>query len=189
MKLNNIIENLKLININECNSNETEEILNIRNEDKIRSKMFNTEIISNDDHLKWKTTFKNSLNNFFYAIIFKKKIIGGLGMKNYDKQKKSVDWAFYISSKKKILGLGASVEYYAINYMFSKLSLKKLYCYVIRSNKEVIKLHNKFGFKIKKIDKYFSKNYSYDNISNVQKMCLSYEEWYLRKNIIKKKFL
>ena len=49
-------------------------------------------------------------------------------------------------SEKNIIGLGASVEFFAINYFFDIFKLK-LYCFVLKHNQEVVKLHKRFGFK------------------------------------------
>ena len=49
----------------------------------------------------------------------KKKIVGGLGIKNLNKKVMTADWAFYISEKSKFIGLGASVEFKALEYFFN----------------------------------------------------------------------
>ena len=58
----------------------------------------------------------------------------------------TAEWAFYISQKKNFIGLGALIEFKALEFFFSIFNIKKLICLVLKSNAEVIKLHYKFGF-------------------------------------------
>ena len=149
MKLINILNNLEIDNIKNLNYKEVLFIKNIRNEAEIRKNMFNKHIISHQEHINWYTRLKKINSEKFYCIKYKKKIIGGLGLKYLNKNI-SAYWSFYISKKASFSGLGATVEYMALNYFFSKYRLKKICCYVLKKNSLVIKLHEKFGFKKKK---------------------------------------
>ena len=188
MNLNSFLKEIKTKNINDCNQEEIKNILQIRNEEKIRKNMFNSSLISLVSHREWVKKFKNNKKNFFFGIFLKEKLIGGLGLKNYDQQFNHVDWAFYISDKDNKIGLGASVEYFSLEYIFTNFNINSLFCYVLISNSEVLKLHNKFGFKKIDLDKDFNKRYNYDNIQNVQRLILTKESWNFLKKDIKKKY-
>ena len=108
--------------------------------------MFNSSLISLVSHREWVKKFKTIKKIFFWNFL-KRKLIGGLGLKNYDQQFNHVDWAFYISDKDNKIGLGASVEYFSLEYISTNFNINSLFCYVLTSNSEVLKLHNKFGFK------------------------------------------
>ena len=78
----------------------------------------------------------------FFGVKYQDKIIGGLGLK--DIKKSNAYWSFYISENDKILGMGAILEFKALDFFLINLDLKnKLLC--IEKNNEVIKLHKKFA--------------------------------------------
>ena len=76
--------------------------------------MTNKKIISVKEHLIWFKKNNFSKVNFFYCIRYQNKIIGGLGLKNYDKNLLSGEWAFYIAEKSNFTGLAVSIEFKAI---------------------------------------------------------------------------
>lgn len=121
-----------------------------------------------------------------YGIYFKKKLIGGLAVSRNSIDPYKAEWGFYVSKKNKILGIGALIEYSAINYIFSKYCLRELYCFVIKSNISVLKLHKKFGFK-----KIFFKGTIYashlpKNFTNIFALKLKKIKWNENKNLILK---
>ena len=185
MKLINTLSNLKLQNILNCSKIETDEILKFRNEKEIRKNMFTQHIISKKEHLEWlkKLKINNSVKNL---IVFKNnEVIGFFGISKIFKQE-SAYWAFYISKEFRKIGIGISLEYLAIEYLFKRLRLKKIFCEVLLSNPDVINLHKKFGFTLT------NKN-NYTILINKKKiklvkLKLKKEKWEILKLNIKKKF-
>ena len=146
MNLNKILKNIYFENIIKCSEEDIRNIRNIRNELNIRKNMTNNKLISNNEHIEWYQSLKNSKPNFFYAIRYHNDLIGGVGVKSFDEKSRFAEWSFYVSEKKKFTGLGAALEFKAINFIFELFRLKILYCYVLKHNPEVIKLHKRFGF-------------------------------------------
>lgn len=189
MNLNNIISNLEFRNILKVNYKDVLELLKIRNKQNIRDKMFNKKYITKFDHNLWLSNIKKTTKEDFYIIYYKNDICGGLGIKNNNVEFKECDWAFYISDKFNFAGLGASIEFKSINFLFKKYQLSRLYCYVLKTNSNVIKLHKKFFFlkvpiiekKINKYDINFSKN-------SITKFCLDLKRWKLLSKKLFKKF-
>jgi len=72
-------------------------------------------------------------------------ILGVVGFNNIDKIHQKSDWAFYLD-KLDIIGLGAILELYIIDYAFNEMGIEKLNCEVLESNLSVVKMHKKFGF-------------------------------------------
>ena len=124
MKLKTILDNIQFKPIKKCNFKEIKIIRQIRNEDKIRKKMRTKHRISISEHLVWFDKIKHSKKNFFYVIKYQDHIVGGLGLKNLNKKLLFGEWSFYISSKKNFIGLGASIEYKAIEFFFKTLKLR-----------------------------------------------------------------
>ena len=159
MDLKNILINLDFKNIISCSNSEVEKIRLIRNEKKIRIMMRTEGIISFLDHKLWLSNLKFSKINFFYCIFYKNEIIGGLSFKNYNQDRFSGEWGFYISGKKNFTGLGFVLEFKALEFIFDKFNIKELYCYVLKHNVGVIKLHKKFKFVNVKFEEYVKINH------------------------------
>lgn len=188
MKLDKILNNLELKNINDLKKEEILEIRLMRNEKKIRKNMMNTKIISEKDHLKWYKDFKTSKSNYFFVIKYNKNFVGGLGFKEFNKKLLLGEWSFYISEKKNIIGLGASVEFFAINYFFDIFKLKKLYCFVLKHNQEVVKLHKRFGFKEITFNDYKKNIILAKRVSDAIYLTLEKRDWKNIKKIIYQKY-
>lgn len=146
MNLKNTINKLYFKDISKLNIIELKKVLQIRNETNIRKNMLTHGVITTKAHKEWHMSFKKSKKDFFYAIFFLDKLIGGLTADVTDIKNKNINWGFYLSSKIKINGLGASLEFKAINFFFEKFKIDKLKCFVYKSNSSVIKFHKKFGF-------------------------------------------
>ena len=84
MFLKKISDNLNFQNILTCSEADVRVILEIRNEERIRNNMFNNKIISLEEHLLWKKNLLETNTDRFYCIKYKKIIVGGLGLKNYN---------------------------------------------------------------------------------------------------------
>ncbi|NMN67103.1 UDP-4-amino-4,6-dideoxy-N-acetyl-beta-L-altrosamine N-acetyltransferase [Candidatus Pelagibacter ubique] len=188
MKLNKVIDKIELNNINYLSNKEILEIRLIRNEKKIRNNMVNTKIISEKDHLKWYKKFNTSKSNFFYAIKYNRELVGGIGFKEFNKKLLLGEWSFYISEKKNIVGLGASVEFLSINHFFDIFKLKKLYCYVLGHNLEVVKLHKKFGFKEIKFNDYSKNIILAKQVSDAIYLSLDKKDWEFTQEQIYQKY-
>ena len=186
MNLKNILNNLEFKNINFCNKLEVAKIRNLRNNSFIRENSVNKKIITIKEHLAWAKKIKTSKHQFFYCIIYKDKIIGGLELKNYNKNLLIGEWAYYVATKSNFVGLGASIEFKAIDYLFNFFKLKKLFCYVLDHNLKVIKLHYKFGFKEISYKQY--PQYKNLNLQNSKYLCLNASKWADVEKIIYNKF-
>ena len=190
MKLNIILNNLKFKNIILSSKEELMRIREIRNEENIRLNMNTNQKILINEHLDWFKKIKLSKINYFYSIKYKDQIVGGLGLNNYDKNLLFGEWSYYVSDKSKFVGLGASIEFKAIEYFFNFYKLKSLFCYVLRHNSAVIKLHNKFGFEKISFNEYFRNNNLKNEVSNAIYLTLNKSKWNLiNKDINKKYFL
>jgi UDP-4-amino-4,6-dideoxy-N-acetyl-beta-L-altrosamine N-acetyltransferase len=188
MFLKKISDNLNFQNILTCSDADVRVILEIRNEEKIRNNMFNSKIISLEEHLLWKKNFLESNTDRFYCIKYKNIIVGGLGLKNYNIKNLSADWAFYVAESRNFIGLGASIENKALNYFFDNYKIKNIFCYVLISNAAVINLHKKFGFKKINMDSNFEDNFLNVKKKDVLRMKLSKFEWIANKSSIYNKF-
>lgn len=186
MNLENSFKKIAFKNIKFCNSHNKFEILKIRNEENVRKYMFNSNIISEQDHNIWLSILDKSSIKNFYCIEYEKKIIGGLGFNLLDKVNQNFDWSFYKSQDIKMLSIGGLIELKALDYIFSKYNTNNLFCYVFKNNTKVLKLHKRFGF----IETDFKNDFNIPkniSIKEVIFLHLNKDKWNTGKNMLYKK--
>lgn len=189
MNLVKIMNDITFVDIKDSSIDDIKKIRHIRNNNQIRKNMINKKIISYKDHIMWYHKMISSKINFFYIVKYAKQIIGGLGLKSYNSKLNIAEWSFYILPEKNFIGLGATLEFKSIEYLLEKFDLKKLYCYVLGHNLDVIKLHSKFGFNQIVFDEYQSYIYLQKNIPGTVYFSLDKNKWdKLRKLIYQKYF-
>ena len=185
MRLYNQKNFIKFTNVDFLSKREIEIIRGIRNELFIRKNMFNSHKITEKEHDNWAKYIKKQSEEKFYAVFYKDKIVGGLGLKSILKNE-SAFWSFYISQNQKVTGLGPIIEYIALNYFFKTYNFKKLYCFVLNKNNLVIKLHKKFGFTESKIlNKKKLQKTQYNKVTQLE---ISRLGWKRKKNKFNKVF-
>ncbi len=188
MNLETVLNNIEFKSLKRCTSLEIKLIRQIRNEEKIRKKMKTQHKILISEHSLWCNKVKSSKTNFFYTINYHDQLIGGLGFNNFNKKILCGEWSFYISNKKNFIGLGASIEYKAIEFLFKIFKLNELYCYVLGNNLEISRLHKKFGFKEISFTNYSRKKFLNKQIINAVYLVLKKSKWKSTKKQIYRKY-
>ncbi len=118
-----------------------------RNEPTVRVNMYTQHEISREEHLTWweKTKIRADQKYLMYEMMGNAR--GIATFTSIDLQSNNSAWAFYASPSAPI-GTGSKMEFLMLEHAFQELKLRKLYCEVLAFNTPVIKLHQKFGFKI-----------------------------------------
>ena len=99
-----------------------------------------------------------------------------------------MDCAFYVSPEKNFPGLGACIEFKAINFIFNNYKVLKLFCYVLKDNKKVSNLHKKFYFLPTPLqDKLLHKYKINIPKHKINRFCLSFISWKLNSKELKTK--
>lgn len=129
---------------------ELELMLTWRNAPDIRANMYTRHEISLEEHLDWwkRAQLRTDQQYFMYEVGDQPfGIVGFMGM---DSTSENSSWAFYASPAAP-KGTGSKMEFLALEHAFRTLKLHKLHCEVLAFNSPVIKMHQKFGFKIEGI--------------------------------------
>jgi UDP-4-amino-4,6-dideoxy-N-acetyl-beta-L-altrosamine N-acetyltransferase len=121
-----------------------------RNEPAVRANMYTRHVITREEHLNWWEKIKKCKDNQYFIYEQADEPIGIVAFYNIDKENQNSTWAFYASPFAP-KGSGSKMEYLALEYAFRELKLHKLYCEVLAYNSAVIKLHQKFAFKVEGI--------------------------------------
>lgn len=140
----------KKINLVPLISLETEiqlKIRELRNEINIRKWMYTDHLIGVNEHLSWINKLKQDNSQIVFAILDEtlNTPLGLISVNEINTLHKKADWAYYLGETARG-GLGTTLEYHFINFIFEILKLEKLNCEVIEGNAPVIALHKKFHF-------------------------------------------
>lgn len=128
--------------IRKMRQHDIESVFQWRNDSSVRLFMFNQTKIGFEEHLKWIN--ENFNNEFQYLLIFENYGIPQAFIR-FSVEQDVADWGFYKrpGSPK---GIGKQLGFFAIDYAFKKIGLKKIKAQVINYNDSSLFLHRRIGF-------------------------------------------
>jgi UDP-4-amino-4,6-dideoxy-N-acetyl-beta-L-altrosamine N-acetyltransferase len=138
-----IIQRARLKDIKES---DLMQILYWRNQDSIRKVMYNSEIISLDQHQKWFERLQESESAISKIFYFDQVPYGVLNINHIDLINNSCEWGFYIGANNAPRGIGTMLGYTSLNYIFKELKIRKLIAKVLSTNEKSLVFHQKLGF-------------------------------------------
>lgn len=130
-----------------CEVSQQLDILDIRNTETVRQWMYQSDPISVPEHLAFVGSLENNKTKQFFVVLEGETPVGAIIFSRIDLTNRCTDWAFY-TSPRALKGLGSVLEIAALTYVFEHLQMEKLHCEVLESNERVIRMHQRFGFKI-----------------------------------------
>ncbi len=136
--------------LRQVEDSELELMLAWRNEPSVRENMYTTHEISLKEHMAWWEGVNNSDTQCYFVYEYDGQPCGIVGFTKIDRLSQNSEWAFYASPDAP-RGTGSRMEVLALDFAFGEMGLHKLCCEVLAFNAPVIKLHEKFGFKIEGI--------------------------------------
>lgn len=145
-----------------------------RNAPSVRMNMYTRHEISHEEHCAWWSRIKQDESNQYLMYQMDGSPLGIVGFNGVDRINKQSLWAFYAAPDAP-RGTGTNMEFLALDYAFTFLELHKLSCEVLAFNAPVIKLHEKFGFKIEGV---FREHHRVDeNYVDVVRLGMLSAEW------------
>lgn len=141
-----IVFKIDLRPIGELPTDEQAKIVSIRNQPGVRKNMYNSYVISKEEHLAWLQRMSHAQDSRFFAVYFNNTLIGGVSLNAINRANRRADWAFYLDEATHGKGIGPALEFAFLDYAFATEGLAKLNCEVLSSNEAVVRLHKKFGF-------------------------------------------
>jgi UDP-4-amino-4,6-dideoxy-N-acetyl-beta-L-altrosamine N-acetyltransferase len=137
---------ITLIPLIELDTESQLKVRDIRNEDNVRKWMYTDHIIEVGEHLGWINSLKTTDKQIVFAVMDKGSgPLGAMSVNAIDRHQKRADWAYYLSSDARG-GLGSTIEFFFIDFVFGTLGMEKLNCEVIKGNDMVVQLHKNFLF-------------------------------------------
>lgn len=172
-----------LRNINES---ELEVMLAWRNAPAVRTNMYTRHEIGLEEHLSWwrEVSLRSDQKYFMYE--FDGKPSGIVGFTEINTIHSRASWAFYAAPGAP-RGTGSRMELLALDHAFKELSLHKLSCEVLAFNVAVIRLHEKFNFKVEGV--FRAHHFVEGEYVDVYRLGLLSHEWESHRSIMCEKLL
>lgn len=160
--------------LRDLKNEELELMLSWRNAPSVRANMYTQHEISFNEHVAWWSSIKNRVDQKYFMFETEDKPCGIVAFNQIDFMNNNSLWAFY-ASPDAVKGTGSRMEFLALDYAFSEMNLHKLNCEVLAFNTQVIRLHQKFGFKIEGI---LREQYKVEsNYSDIYLLGILADEW------------
>jgi UDP-4-amino-4,6-dideoxy-N-acetyl-beta-L-altrosamine N-acetyltransferase len=145
-----------------------------RNEPAVRANMYTRHEISREEHLTWWGKTKERVDQKYFMYELAGEPIGIAAFSAIDIENQNSAWAFYASPSAP-RGSGSKMEYLMLEHAFGTLKLHKLYCEVLAFNSAVIKLHQKFAFKVEGI--FRGQHKINDDFTDIYRLGIFAGEW------------
>ncbi len=135
-------ENIELINFIDLTKEEKFMILSWRNDERIRNWMYNTDVISKEDHLDFIDNLQERKDRLYFLVKEEDEYIGVIDFTNIENN--IAYMGIYSNPDKK--GFGEKLLDSIIYYGKKKLKLKKIIAEVYAGNKKAISLYKQKDF-------------------------------------------
>lgn len=163
---------------------ELELMLAWRNAPAVRANMYTQHEISAEEHLAWWTKIRTRADQKYFMYEMAGAPTGIAAFTGIDIQSQNSSWAFYASPTAP-RGTGSKMEFLMLEHAFGTLQLHKLYCEVLAFNTPVIKLHQKFGFKVEGL--FRDQHKVDDNFVDTYRLGILAVEWQDQRQAMHKK--
>ena len=100
-----------------CSDVQKQQVLSIRNQLNVRSSMYTDHEIELDEHLSWVARLETDKRHVVFVVLFNDVVSSVVSVNTIDRLHNKADWAFYLDQNVRG-GLGASLEYALINFVF-----------------------------------------------------------------------
>ncbi|MFK3795026.1 MULTISPECIES: UDP-4-amino-4,6-dideoxy-N-acetyl-beta-L-altrosamine N-acetyltransferase [unclassified Pseudomonas] len=151
----------------------------LRNQEEVRKFMYTSHEISPQEHEQWLRSLKGNPRQSVFAAMRDGELAGVVSLSAINATQKTADWAFYLDTRLRGKGLGSLVEFWMLDHAFNEAGLEKLNCEVLEMNAAVIKMHQKFGFKIEGVRRH--NIIKEGSRVNVVLLGITQEEWEARR--------
>jgi UDP-4-amino-4,6-dideoxy-N-acetyl-beta-L-altrosamine N-acetyltransferase len=121
-------------------------ILEWRNSERIRAHMYSDHVISGQEHRQWFKRLQESHSEKCLMFLRETEPTGVVRITQIDSTHRRCYWGFYIGDTNAPKGSGLMMGYLALEYIFSKLDMRKVCGEAFAFNKASLSYHLKMGF-------------------------------------------
>lgn len=134
------------VKLKEMQESDLSLVLSWRNQEFIRKLMYNSAVISKEEHVEWFNKIQKQNTSEALVFYFNNKPYGVINIHNINTLNGTCDWGFYIGEKDAPSGLGKILGYLGIQFIFYELNMRKICAEVLEFNKKSYFFHKKIGF-------------------------------------------
>lgn len=177
-----------MIELRDVREDDRETLRKWRNLPEVSAYMYTDHVITAEEHNQWFAQAMADSTRRYWVIVCDGEDVGLANIIDIDKKNSRCSWAFYIASPTvRGRGIGTFVEYSVVRYVFEELSLNKLCCEVLASNEAVVKMHERFGFKIEGV--FREHIIKRDGKHDVVRLALLQSEWFELKPFVEARLI
>lgn len=133
-------------NLRKLHERDLPDVFAWRNSNRVRHNMFNSHLISWEEHQSWFARVKNDNKNIYMIFECQGTPIGVTYFTNINWRDKVGFWGFYLGMDSLPRGTGAVMGWFSLEYAFAILELRKLSGEVFSFNLASVSLFKKMGF-------------------------------------------
>jgi UDP-4-amino-4,6-dideoxy-N-acetyl-beta-L-altrosamine N-acetyltransferase len=117
-----------------------------RNTPRIRSMMFTDHPIGPDEHAAWFAAITRDPNREALIYEDRGRPVGFVSIVGIDRRNGTCTWGIYVGADDAAPGSGKALAFCALEYIFERLELRKVYSEVFPFNQRALALYRRFGF-------------------------------------------
>jgi len=135
------------VRLRDVREDDRERLLEWRNSPDVAAFMYSDHRIGHNEHDHWFDVVRHEAHRRYWIIEADGAPVGLANLADIDLTHRRCAWAYYLAAPSvRGRGVGSSVEFQVIEYVFTELRLNKLWCEVLVSNEGVWRLHELYGF-------------------------------------------
>ncbi|HYA61768.1 MAG TPA: UDP-4-amino-4,6-dideoxy-N-acetyl-beta-L-altrosamine N-acetyltransferase [Candidatus Sulfotelmatobacter sp.] len=136
-----------MTSLRDVTSADQEKIRQWRNLPEVSKYMYTDHVISPEEHAAWFKRISGDPSCKYWIIVCDNEDVGVAWLFSIDRRNSRCYWGFYVASPNvRGKGVGSTVEYSVLRYVFDELRLNKLCGEVLGFNQVVVDMHKSFGF-------------------------------------------
>lgn len=126
-----------------------ERVLQWRNLPDVAAYMYTDHAITETEHVRWFAGAMTDESKRYWIIQLDGSPIGLANLYDIAPLHGRAYWAFYVADPAaRGRGVGSTVERFVLRHAFEELGLDKLCCEVLATNEGVVKMHERYGFRV-----------------------------------------
>ncbi len=158
-------------------------VLRWRNSEAVRRFMLNDHIITQKEHADWYQSISNDPSCEWHIAEFRGKPIGVISITDIRHKDGTCSWGMYIDENMHNFGIGVLMEISAIDRMVNYHKIRKIWGEILASNRRLILMHKRFGFKEEGVFKKHIRRA--EKIEDLVIIALFTDKWpEIRKNLV-----
>lgn len=139
--------NFEFINYINLSNEDLLTILKYRNNIEVRKMMRSSKEILVSEHYEYVEKLKLDLNNIYWVVKKKERILGAIYLNNINYNDKSAFWGVFLNSNYIGTGVGVEIEFEVMKLFFVEFGFDYIKAEVLKNNKDSHSIQSKFNFK------------------------------------------